>query len=483
MLRGKGAVLGDLFGWAIEVNVIVWHLPATLAGIDKQGGDAAVDIDPAVTASRSGRSRERIKLFLMLHQVYRERLQHLTALVKREFAELGTARCACVLQYVCKVEAGAGDAGYRLTVYCIGQNVAVSITFDPLIEYQVSELCLHTDFNQICKKVYQIVRSARLKASESRMKVETACRRLISEYSSRPTLRSGSLITTVFGDAIAPRGGKVWLGSLIDAMSGFGISERLVRTSVFRLARDGWLQSEQIGRRSYYGLTDEGRERFDQATHRIYGAPTTNWDGQWCLLLLSSLDTAMRDRVRKECGWLGFGPMSANVLAHPAPDLTDLDITMQRLRVADDLVVLNGQTVRNEPGMRRLAHESWNLAGLDERYGEFVVMFRPLMHALQADARVADQTAFLARTLLIQEYRKILLRDPMLPAELLPSDWQGATAYQLCRNLYRALHTAADQYLTETMETANGPLPPPAPGFLARFGGLQAIRGRKVSNG
>lgn len=315
------------------------------------------------------------------------------------------------------------------------------------------------------------------------MKVATACRRLINEYSSRPTLRSGSLITTVFGDAIAPRGGKVWLGSLIGVMSNFGIGDRLVRTSVFRLARDGWLQSEQIGRRSYYSLTDEGRERFDQATHRIYGAPTTDWDGQWCLLLLSGLDTTEKEAVRKECGWLGFGPMSANVLAHPTPNLADLDITVQRLGVVDDLVVLNGQTVRNESGMRRLAHASWNLAGLDERYGAFVRMFRPLMRSMQSDTQVDDKTAFLVRTLLIQEYRKILLRDPMLPVELLPSNWQGAAAHQLCRNLYRALYMAADRYLTETMETADGPLPPPSAGFLARFGGLQKSQQRIVSNG
>jgi phenylacetic acid degradation operon negative regulatory protein len=105
------------------------------------------------------------------------------------------------------------------------------------------------------------------------MKVETACRRLIKEYRSRPTLRSGSLITTVFGDAIAPRGGNVWLGSLIKVMSDFGVSERLVRTSVFRLVKGGWLQSEQIGRRSYYSLSDDGRERFARSENRQCSSP------------------------------------------------------------------------------------------------------------------------------------------------------------------------------------------------------------------
>ena len=39
------------------------------------------------------------------------------------------------------------------------------------------------------------------------MTIETASKNLVAEFRSRRTLRSGSLITTVFGDAIAPRGG------------------------------------------------------------------------------------------------------------------------------------------------------------------------------------------------------------------------------------------------------------------------------------
>jgi phenylacetic acid degradation operon negative regulatory protein len=310
------------------------------------------------------------------------------------------------------------------------------------------------------------------------MSVQTACQKLVNEFRSRPTIRAGSLITTLFGDAIAPRGGTVWLGSVIRAMDGLGVNERLVRTSVFRLARDGWLQSRQIGRRSYYSLTDEGRERFAQATHRIYGEPVVDWDGRWCLLLLSALDTATKDIVRKECGWLGFGAMSANVLAHPSPDLADLDITLRRLGLADALVVLRGQTIRGEQAMRDLARDSWNLDDIDARYVSFVERFRPVYRAVSASQPISDECAFLIRTILIQDYRKVLLRDPWLPAELLPADWHGAAAYQLCRNLYRAVHAQADAWLDEIMETADGPLPPPSRAFLQRFGGLGSLEAR-----
>lgn len=306
------------------------------------------------------------------------------------------------------------------------------------------------------------------------MSTDAACQALVDEFRSRPTLRAGSLITTVFGDSIAPRGGTVWLGSLIRAMADFGISERLVRTSVFRLAKDGWLQSTQVGRRSFYSLTDEGRERFRAATQRIYGEPATNWDGEWCLLLLSNLKVRTKETVRRECAWLGFGALSANVLAHPAPVTSDLDIALQRLGVIDDIVLMSGRTVRRDNAMRKLVRSAWNLDDIDSRYECFVTMFRPLIGALQKHREVKPRTAFVARTLLIQEYRKVLLRDPQLPLELLPSGWHGAAAYQLCRNLYRDLYDAADAYLSDAFETADGPLPPPASHYLQRFGGLLA---------
>ena len=304
------------------------------------------------------------------------------------------------------------------------------------------------------------------------MTIENASKTLVDEFRSRRTLRAGSLITTVFGDAIAPRGGTVWLGSLIAVMQDFGINERLVRTSVYRLVQDGWLQARQVGRRSYYGLTGEGRQRFEQATQKIYGEPVSSWDGNWCLALLANVDADERESVRKELAWLGFGALSSNVLAHPAPDRRSLEIALARTGVADSLVVMSATTVHNESAMRALARDGWNLDDIDERYARFVERFRPLVKACAKDANVSPKSAFLSRTLLIQEYRKVLLRDPQLPDPLLPEGWHGVPAYQLCRNLYRAIHAPADEYLSAVMETAEGPLPPPAAAFMQRFGGL-----------
>lgn len=306
------------------------------------------------------------------------------------------------------------------------------------------------------------------------MSVKATTTRLINEFRSRPTLRAGSLITTVFGDAIAPRGGSVWIGSLIRCLAEFGASERLVRTSMFRLTRDGWFDVQQVGRRSYYRLTASGAARFEQATHRIYGEPRQHWDGRWTLALLAGIGGDAKDSARKELGWLGFGALTANIMAHPAPDDGDLAALLQRLGLSDDLVVVQGRTLApaQDQALRAMAQKSWDLADIDARYGAFIRRFRPVYTAVRKVRAIDPATAFQVRTLLIQEYRKILLRDPLLPSELLPEGWQGTVAYQLCRNLYRSVYQAADEFLGTAMETADGPLPPPEPAFFKRFGGL-----------
>jgi phenylacetic acid degradation operon negative regulatory protein len=307
-----------------------------------------------------------------------------------------------------------------------------------------------------------------------KMTIKTSVKSLLDEFRSRPTIRAGSLIVTVFGDAIAPRGGVVWIGSLIRVLPDFGVSERLVRTSVFRLTRDDWLDVNAVGRRSYYRLTKGGVRRFEQATQRIYGEPRQSWSGDWCLVLLADLDAEQKESVRKELGWLGFGAISTNVLAHPSPAMSELEQTLKQMGIERDLVLMRGRTLgkNQDEAMRGLVHKSWNLDEIDSCYDEFITQFRPVFRAVEKGRNCDPRIAFQIRTLMIQEYRRILLRDPLLPAEMLPAGWHGTAAYQLCRNLYRLIFSQADDFMTSEFETADGPLPPPAPEFYDRFGGL-----------
>lgn len=258
-------------------------------------------------------------------------------------------------------------------------------------------------------------------------------------------------------------------------MADFGISERLVRTSVFRLSKDGLLDVSQVGRRSFYGLTTQGAHMFEQATQRIYGEPQRKWSGSWCIVLLTALPAGYRDAVRKELGWIGFGAIGGSVLAHPSPDRVSLEELCSRPEIKNKIIILSGTTVGDEQDqlLSLLAQKSWNLDKINQRYADFLKRFRPVLTAVQQSGISESRLAFHIRTLLIQEYRKILLRDPLLPVNLLPVGWHGGTAYALCRDLYVAVFAIADKFLSDHMETTEGQLPSASAIFYERFGGLK----------
>jgi phenylacetic acid degradation operon negative regulatory protein len=75
--------------------------------------------------------------------------------------------------------------------------------------------------------------------------------------------------------------------------------------------------------------------------------------------------------------------------------------------------------------------------------------------------------------LLIHHYRRVVLRDPLLPAALLPKDWPGRAARRLCGEIYRALLGASEQWLDRHGTNENGPLPKAAADLRSRFDMLQ----------
>ncbi len=116
----------------------------------------------------------------------------------------------------------------------------------------------------------------------------------------------------------------------------------------------------------------------------------------------------------------------------------------------------------------------WDLEDLARRYKRFIDMFSPVAATLdgEATAPLVGEVAFILRTLLLHEYRKMHLRDPLLPTALLPEDWAGTDAQKLCRDLYAKVFPASEQYLSATVQTQAGALPAPAAEIFQRFGGL-----------
>src|SRR5256885_12461348 len=111
--------------------------------------------------------------------------------------------------------------------------------------------------------------------------------RIIEQLKREPS-RTGSIAITVFGDAIVPRGGSVWLGTLLEFFKMLDIDSGVVRTAMSRLAADGWLEHNKGGRKNFYRLVKKSRPNFDAPTKKNYSPQPSGWTGRFDMLLVGS---------------------------------------------------------------------------------------------------------------------------------------------------------------------------------------------------
>jgi phenylacetic acid degradation operon negative regulatory protein len=281
----------------------------------------------------------------------------------------------------------------------------------------------------------------------------------IIEHLRREPSRTGSIVITVFGDAIVPRGGSVWLGTLLEFFKTLEIDSGVVRTAMSRLAGDGWLERDKVGRNSFYRLAEKGRRTFDAAVSHVYNPEAVEWTGRFELLLIP--EGADREASRAALKDSGFGSPLPGVWVAPSgvplpPEATGAI----RLEVSAE-----------DDSGRRLLRESWPLDRTADAYLKFIKTFEPLRGWINRGEPLSESEAFTARILLIHYYRRVVLRDPLLPTALLPADWPGRAARRHCGEIYRGLLEPSERWLDHHGSNATGSLPAGGNTLARRFEG------------
>ena len=294
---------------------------------------------------------------------------------------------------------------------------------------------------------------------------------LVKDFVNRSPMRTTSLVISMFGDVVTQHGHTIWLGSLVNALALLGVNDRLVRTTVFRLVKEGWLEADRVGRRSYYRFSDYGLHEYQRAARRIYAMDDDNWRGHWQLLIPVSVPERQRDQLRRSLQWQGYRTIAPGTFAKPGDGGATLRDTLEEFGLTDKVMILDASTsplVRPEL-LKQMVETSWQLEGVASDYRDFLKRYKPLLRWVRGKGNPDPQDAFAARVLLIHDYRRILLHDTPLPDGLLPARWPGAEALALASEVYRALAGPSVNYVTTQLERGDGALPAADAAFSARF--------------
>ena len=290
----------------------------------------------------------------------------------------------------------------------------------------------------------------------------------VAERCEAKNISCKSIVVTIFGDLVSQHGGWLWMGSLIQALAPLGFSERLIRTSVFRLVQDDWLQVEKLGRKSFYAFTDSASQKYQNAARRIYAETSQHSDGSWLTVIPSFVPDSQMQSFKRQLRWLGFSSLAAGTLAHPSFDKDALKNILQEMQLTEKVIVMEGRTVdsQSDANLKQLVEERWELDSLEQEYREFVEVYSKFE---QSDFKADAELQFSLRILLIHEFRRILLKDHELPKSMLNDNWTGEAAYQLIKSLYGALAKSSCNYATSEFECQHGKLPKAIEEFKLRF--------------
>lgn len=227
---------------------------------------------------------------------------------------------------------------------------------------------------------------------------------------------------TVFGDVAFPADQALWMGHLIDLCADLGISETLVRTSVSRLVTAGQLVGTRHGRRSYYALAPGAQAEFERAAQIIY---TAAQERPWRFLFFPDGHTP--DVMER----LGMGALSPQ-----------LGFGVACGAVPEGAVAFTAHADGAQADLTAMLEKVFPLEILAKEYRAFCA----LAHAVSALPDPSPKAALQARLVLTHAWRKVALRDPRLPANLLSASHPEPKARALFARIYLALCGQAESY-------------------------------------
>ena len=284
----------------------------------------------------------------------------------------------------------------------------------------------------------------------------------LDDFISHNRVHAKSLISTFFGDVVLPIDGFTWVETIASALEPLGVNERLVRTSLFRLREEGWVDATRAGRKSYYQLTAAAVSQTKLAERLIYYRDNPKWDGTWTLLFLvvQPLDKELRNQLEQELSWIGFGPVTNNVWAHPGEKAELVAERIERLGLKGKVICMRCENIHDlDMGFtaddRQLAHMCSPISEAEKGYEDFCTSFSSLLDAQAMLITPASDAEMLSlRLLMMDEFRRVILRDHHLPLELLPMDWAGQRAYRLCGTIYGQIMSQSNQCYEQLQSNA-----------------------------
>jgi phenylacetic acid degradation operon negative regulatory protein len=233
-----------------------------------------------------------------------------------------------------------------------------------------------------------------------------------------------ALIVTIYGLYAREAGGWLSVASLIRLMAELGSDEPAVRSSISRLKQRGVLESRREDDTAGYALSRHGEAILAEGDRRIFDRPRASLSDGWLLAVFSvpERERSRRHALRSRLVWLGFGTVSAGVWIAPGHLASETADVLERYQLAGYVDLFHADYLAFGDVAEQVGRW-WDLDRLQGLYQAFLDDAGPVIHRSgEGGEGFADYVRALTA------WRRLPFLDPGLPAELLPSGWNGVAA-------------------------------------------------------
>ncbi len=260
------------------------------------------------------------------------------------------------------------------------------------------------------------------------------------------------MLLVLFGEYIQGRGSKIWLSDLLALLDLLGIGEHTGRSTVNRMAREGWFTVTKDGRNSKLELTKHGETILQGGTLRVNETPPAQWNGDWHMVTYSlpEQQRKQRNNLRKQLSWLGYGSLGPGFWISPNNQHPELKAVLKNLDVEKAVHLFSGQ-YDGPLTPQEIVDLCWDLAELTREYQAFNRFYEQDMAAFKQENQPDPAEAFVKRFMLTVRLFPILQKDPNLPLSMLPDEWPGTIGRDLFSEYRKLLTPYVDQFLDQTI--------------------------------
>lgn len=233
--------------------------------------------------------------------------------------------------------------------------------------------------------------------------------------------------------AMVETDGTLPLESLRQTAAAVGISDEQLRLCLRRLVAEGSLgRSGGRGRNASYRATGNAQARILPETSFLTFALRRDrgqdaWDGRWRLVAFAipESDRHRRDALRRRLIFLGGAPIQGGLYVSPNPWEEYVNALARELEVEEWLTVATTTDleVGGESSAVELVQRLWPLDAVASGWRSFDTATRRRLRTRPTSP--AEATGQAIATLV--DLAQAIEPDPLLPPELLPDGWPGAT--------------------------------------------------------